>query len=105
MNDDPIIHVEIQARMLEDLRAFADEVQPDLGCRPIARRTDDRFVIDAYLPASQLEIARAARAAGGVTLRVIENATEVGRERQKEVGQGDRFAARGTVPRGLGRKE
>jgi hypothetical protein len=105
MNDDPIIHFEIQARTLEDLRAFADEVQPDLGCRPIARRTDDRFVIDAYLPESQLEVTRAARAAGRVTIRVIENATEVGRERQKEVGQGNRFAVRGTAPRGLGRKE
>jgi hypothetical protein len=105
MNDDPIIHVEIQARTLEDLRAFADEVHPDLGCRPIARRTANSFVMDAYLPESQLEVARVGRAAGRVSIRVIENATEVGRERQKEVGQGNRFAARGTVPRGLGRKE
>ena len=36
----------------------------------------------------------------------LENVTEIGRQRQQEVGEGNRFATRGdNVPRGLGRKE
>ena len=63
------------------------------------------FVIDAYLPEGRLQEARGARSAQRVSLTTIENATEVGRERQKEVGEGNRFADRADVPRGLGRKE
>jgi hypothetical protein len=37
-------------------------------------------------------------------MNVIENASEVGRARQAEVGSGNRFAAR-IAPRGLGIKE
>ena len=105
MNDEPIIHFQIEAASMEELRAFTDETQPDLGCRAIPRRTETGYVIDAYLPESRLEAARGVRSAGGITLNVIENATEVGRERQKEVGKGNRYAARGAVPRGLGKKE
>jgi len=39
-----------------------------------------------------------------VTMTVVENASEVGRARQSEVGSGNRFAAR-MAPRGLGIKE
>src|SRR5688500_9961710 len=106
MNEEPIIRIQIEAPTLVDLRAFTDEIRPaDLGCRAIPRRTEGRVIIDGYLPETQLEAARGSRAASRVSLRVIENATEVGRERQEEVGEGDRFAARGEVPRGLGRKE
>jgi hypothetical protein len=52
-----------------------------------------------------LEAARGARSAGKVTIRIVENATEVGQKRQQEVGEGNRFAVRGEIPRGLGRKE
>jgi hypothetical protein len=105
MNDEPIIRVQAEAATPEDLRAFLDEVQPDVGCRAVAREAAGRFVIDVYLPEPQLQAARASRAASRVSLRVIENATEVGRQRQGEVEEGNRFAARGEVPRGLGRKE
>jgi hypothetical protein len=106
MNEDPIIRIQIEAPTLVDLRAFTDEIRPaDLGCRAIPRQEEGRFVIDGYLPEPQLQAARASRAASRVSLRVIENATEVGRERQREVGEGNRFASRGQVPRGLGRKE
>jgi hypothetical protein len=103
--EESIIHVEIEAPTLKDLKAFTDEMQPDLGCRAIPRQVEGRFRIDAYLPESQLDAARTARSASLVSLRVVENASEVGRERQREVGEGNRFAARGDVPRGLGRKE
>jgi hypothetical protein len=90
---------------LADLRAFADEFKPDLGCRATPRQREGKFSIDAYLPETQLEVARKSRAATRLTIRVLENATTVGRERQKEVGKGNRFSVRGQLPRGLGRKE
>jgi hypothetical protein len=105
MSSESIIHIQIEAPTLADLRAFTDEIQPDLGCRAIPRQRDGKFVIDAYLPETQLQAARDGRTARRVSLRIIENATEIGRERQKEVGEGNRFAARGQIPRGLGRKE
>ena len=106
MNEEPVIRIQIEAPTMADLRAFTDEIGPaDLGCRAIPRQMEGRLVIDGYLPESQLRTARGSRAAGRVSLRVIENATETGRQRQREVGEGDRFASRGEVPRGLGRKE
>jgi hypothetical protein len=109
MNDEPIMRIQIEAPTLGDLRAFTDENRPaDLGCRAIPRRIEGKFVLDAYLPEPQLQAARGSRTASRVSLRVIENATEIGRERQREVGEvgeRDRFASRGQVPRGLGRKE
>ena len=106
MTEGPIFHVEITAGSLADLKAFTDEVQPDdLGCRPVVRRRGAEFVVDAYLPEEQLDAARGSRSASGVSLEVVENVTEAGLQRQQEVGEGNRFAARGEVPRGLGRKE
>ena len=105
MNNDSIIHFQIEASTLADLKRFTDEIRPDLGCRAVPRRIEGKFVLDAYLPESQLQAARGLRTATHVSLNVIENATEVGRERQREVGEENRFAARGQVPHGLGRKE
>lgn len=105
MPDNPIIHVTIEADSLADLKAFADDTQADLGCHPVARKVARRFMMHAYLPEEQLATARTRRAAERVTIRVIENATEVGRQRQREVGTGNRFANRGQIPIGLGRKE
>jgi hypothetical protein len=106
MNEDPVVRVQIEAPTVADLRAFTDELGPaDLGCRAIPRQTEGSFVVDGYLPETQLEAARGSRTASRVSLRVVENATQTGRERQSEVGEGDRFASRGQLPRGLGRKE
>ena len=105
MNDESVLRIEIEGDSLDDIRAFTDEVQPDLGCRPVALKKDDGFVITAYLSEEKLEAARASRAAGQVRIHVVENATEIGLERMKDVGTGNRFDARGAVPQGLGRKE
>lgn len=105
MDNESIVHIQIEAPTLAELKAFIDEIQPDLGCRTISRQIEGKFIIDAYLPEAQLQAARDSRAARGVALHIIENATEIGRERQQEVGEGNRFSARGEVPRGLGRKE
>ncbi|GIG23753.1 hypothetical protein Cch01nite_44770 [Cellulomonas chitinilytica] len=102
---DPVLRVRVQGATLDDLRAFADEVQPDPGCRAVAKRTDTGYSLDVYLEQSRLDTARGARAAAQVTLDVVADETANGRARQQEVGTGDRYAARGEVPRGLGTKE
>jgi hypothetical protein len=105
VDQEPIIHIQIEAPTMTDLRAFTDEIRPDLGCRAVPRQVDGKFVIDAYLSDSQLQAARDSRAASRVSIHFVENATEAGIKRQQEVGTGDRFAARSQIPRGLGRKE
>jgi len=102
---DPVLRVQVQGATLDDLRAFADEVQPDPGCRAVAKRTGTGYSLDVYLERSRLDAARGARAAAQVTLEVVADETANGRARQQEVGSGDRFAARGEVPHGLGTKE
>ena len=104
MNGSPLIHFEIRGATLDDLRAFADETGADLGCRGIARQEAEGYVIDAFLPEDELDAAQNARAAERVAVRRIENLTAVGQERQREVGAGNRFAARSEPVRGLGEK-
>lgn len=101
---EPLFHVELTAPTADDLRVVTDELDADLGCRPVVRRDGDGVVLNAYLSESQVDTARAARSAA-VTVRVVENATETGLQRQGEVAEGNRYAARGVVPRGLGEKE
>jgi hypothetical protein len=58
---------------------------------------DGRVGVDAYLRQDQLERLRSAP----VEVRVVEDATAVGAERQAQVGEGNRFQD-GSLPRGLG---
>jgi hypothetical protein len=104
-SDDPVVRCHVVAPTADDLRAFVDEVQPDIGCRPVARRSAEGLAIDVYLQRSRLDAARGARSAAAVTLEEVEDVTANWQSRREEVGRGDRFAARGVVPRGLGRKE
>ncbi|GAA4717457.1 hypothetical protein [Phytohabitans rumicis] len=105
MTDETVFRVRLAAPTVDELKAFTDEIEPDLGCRAIARQADGEVAIDAYLTEGQLRAARQSRRAGRVSVEVVANETEAGRERQREVGSGDRFATRGGVPRGLGVKE
>jgi hypothetical protein len=57
--------------------------------------------MDAYVPEELLDELKRA----GGDFEIVEDATQVGKERQKEVGHGDRFEEGTTVPRGLGKKE
>ena len=104
MNGSSLIHFEVRGATLDDLRAFADETKADLGCRGIARREGEGYVIDAFLLEDQLVAAQTSPAAALVTLRIVENLTAVGRTRQAEVGAGNRYALRGEPVRGLGEK-
>ncbi|MGQ1797934.1 hypothetical protein ACT4S5_12480 [Kocuria oceani] len=94
----PLIHVEIHGAELGDLRDFARETGADLGCRATPRREAEGWTVDAYLPEDRLEAARSARSGARVRLEVREDATAVGRERQAEVGTGNRFRADEATP-------
>lgn len=87
------------------LRAFVETSGADTGCRPVARRTDDGIEAFVVLTRGQLDAVRATRAGQDVVVEEVEDLTEAEPARRAEVGTGDRFAARGAVPRGLGRKE
>lgn len=101
---DDVHRIELRAKSLDELRSFLDGSDMDLGCRPVVRRDGADYVVEVYAPMPQVDRLRSARSAPGVTMTVVENASEVGRARQSEVGSGNRFAAR-MAPRGLGIKE
>lgn len=104
MADDDVHRIKLRAQSVEELRSFLDGTDVDLGCRPVVRREGGEYVVEVYTPLPAMERLRSARSASGVTLSVVENASEVGRARQAEVGSGNRFAAR-MAPSGLGIKE
>ena len=104
MADDDVHRIEVRARTIEELRSFLDGANVDFGCRPVVRREADELVAEVYATMPQVERLRSARSAPGVSLSVVENATETGRARQSEVGSGNWFNAR-QMPRGLGIKE
>jgi len=104
MADDDVHRIELRAKSVEELRALLDDADVDLGCRPSVRKVGEDYVVEVYSPLPTVDRLRTARAAPGVAMNVIENASEVGRVRQAEVGSGNRFAAR-IAPRGLGIKE
>jgi hypothetical protein len=104
MADDDVHRVELRAKSIDELRSFLNGTDVDLGCRPVVRKVGDDYVVEVYAPLPGIERLRSARSAPGVTINVVENASEVGRARQAEVGSGNRFAAR-IAPSGLGIKE
>lgn len=104
MADNDIHRIELRAKSVEALRAFLDGTDIDLGCRPVVRRQGDEYVVEVFAPIPTLDGLQRARNAAGVSVNVIENASEVGRARQAEVSSGNRFSAR-IAPSGLGIKE
>ncbi len=104
MADNDVHRIELGAGTIEELRTFLDGTNLDFGCRPVVRREAGELVVEVYATMPQVERLRSARSGTGVSMRVVENATEVGRARQAEIGRGNRFAAR-RMPKGLGIKE
>ena len=73
----------------------------DFGDRPHFNRLDDEVAtIDGLATQATMDDLRA----GDYDFEVIENVSEVGRERAPEIGVGDRYDGGRVVPRGLGRK-
>ena len=104
MAEDDVHRVELRAKSIDELRTFLDGTDVDLGCRPVVRKIGDEYVVEVYTPLLTVERLRSARSAPGITMTVVENASEVGRARQAEVGSGNRFSAR-IAPSGLEIKE
>lgn len=104
MADEAVHRIEIRAHTVEELRSFLDGTDVDLGCRPVVRRQADELVMEVYATLSQVNRLQAARSASGVTLNIVENATQTGLARQAEVSVGNRFSRRQAL-RGLGIKE
>ena len=102
--DDDVHRIEIRAQTVEALRAFLDGTEVDRGSRPAVRRQSGELVVEVYATMRQVNMPRSATSASGVTLNVVENATQTGRARQAEVSSGNRFSRR-QVLSGLGLKE
>jgi hypothetical protein len=60
------------------MRKCVAEHQLDSGCRAVVQTTEVGFVIDAYLLADQLEVAKTPPTASQVTIEGVEKTTEVG---------------------------
>src|SRR3954453_12225723 len=105
MADEDVHRIELRAQTVEELRSFLDGTDLDLGCRPAVRRQPSgELVVEVYATMPQLDRLRATRSASGVSVSVVENATQTGRARQAEVGPQNRFSGR-QAPSGLGIKE
>lgn len=104
MANEDLHRIEVRAKTVDELRSFLDGADLDLGCRPAVHRRAGELVVEAYATMPQLDRLRRTRSAPGVSVDVVENASQVGRTRQAEVGSRNRFAGR-QVPRGLGIKE
>ena len=104
VSNEDVHRIEVRANTVEELRSFLDGTDLDLGCRPAVRRESGGLVVEAYGTMPQINRLRTTRRAAGVTVDVVENATETGRSRQAEVGRRTRFAP-GQPPSGLGIKE
>src|ERR1051325_4578458 len=83
----------------EDFTELMQKFPLDLGCRPhIEMNPDGTGTLQAFASEERIRELEAA----GYTVEQGENVSAVGRERQKEVGVGDRFQGGRVLPRGLG---
>jgi hypothetical protein len=96
-----IMRIALKAPNRETLARLVKEFRLHMGGVRPRRLPDDTLSMEAYVPEELLD---ELKAAGGV-FDIIEDATQVSKERQKEVARGDRFEGGKKVPQGLGRKE
>jgi hypothetical protein len=97
-----IFLVLVEATDRESLRGLLQDPAIDFGCRPHVRSLGDGAVqVDAFIDERKI---RELQAIPGLTVSILRNATASLRERQREVGIGDRFEGGATVPRGFGEK-
>ncbi len=99
--DDHLRRYRVTAPDADALRSFIAESGADVSCRPVAVRTDRGLVAQVLLAGARLDTPRT----GGVQVEEVEDVTATQQAARADVPPGDRFASRGAVPRGLGRKE
>lgn len=92
------------ARIAVTHESFAELLRKfdlDVGCRPhVDAKPDGTGTLLAYATKERIREIESA----GYSVEVGENVSELGRQRQAEVGKGDRFEGGRVVPRGLGDK-
>ena len=96
-----IMRIALKGSKQETLVELVRKFQLDIWGAGGPRRLHDSIIMEAYVPEEVLDKLKAT----GVAFEIIEDATQIGLERQKEVGRGDRFKGGKIAPRGLGRKE
>jgi hypothetical protein len=85
----------------EVLAKIIREFALDVGCRPHAElKPDGSAALLAYATKERIDDMKAA----GYGVERGEKVSAIGRERQAEVGKGDRFEGGRVAPRGLGEK-
>jgi len=94
-----------EARISGTRETFPQLIQQfslDIGCRgpQFERQPDGHVVLIAYASENKIRQLQAA----GYKIEQGANVSAVGRERQKEVGRGDRFEGGRIAPQGLGDK-
>jgi hypothetical protein len=89
----------ITAKDGDTLRALLRGRELDLACGGPKQREGGAVSIEAYVPEDRIDQLRVP----GVKIDILGDETATARERQKQVGKGNRFEG-GVVPRGLGRK-
>jgi hypothetical protein len=94
--------IRIDAADLDQLRNFLAGAEVDLGCRPFARRREERFSVIAIAEDAAIQRLNA-RAAAGVRIEVLEELPPP-ETRLRMVRPRNRFL-RGDIPRGFGVKE
>ncbi len=104
-SQEQLVWCRVTGESADDLRSFIEASAADPGCRPVARRTEEGLEALVAVSRAQLEATRAQRSASGIRIEELEDLTAVGNVRRSEVGASDRYATRGSVPHGLGRKE
>jgi hypothetical protein len=85
----------------ETLAKLVKEHSLDVGGGGARRLPDGTVTMEAYV--NQEILGRLKR--GKQVFKILEDLTEVGKQRRKEVGKGDRFEGGKKVPHGLGKKE
>jgi hypothetical protein len=85
----------------ESLDRLMKEGELDMGCRPHPEvNPDGTATLLVYATAERIRELQAA----GYTVEPGDNVSELGRQLQAEVGEGDRFKGGRIAPRGLGEK-
>jgi hypothetical protein len=85
----------------ERFESLLQKFELDVGCRPhVHANPDGTGTLTAFATRERIREIEAA----GYKVEIGDNASELGRQRQGEVGKADRFEGGRVVPRGLGRK-
>jgi hypothetical protein len=86
----------------ETLAKLMQTFELDVGCRhaDIESKSDGSDTLLVYARQSRLREIQSA----GYKVEIGENVSALGRQRQEDVGKGDRFEGGRVVPRGLGKK-